>query len=84
MKRRNFLKISGTTLGSVCLFPVTSLAKLTNQKIRRPNILFIMADDHASQAVGCYNLRLSKFAPTQNIDRIGREGAILKNCFCTN
>jgi len=43
-----------------------------------------MADDHTSQAWGCYGLRLSKYARTKNIDRIAAEGALLKNCFCTN
>ena len=51
---------------------------------RKPNILFIMADDHTSQAIGCYGLRLSEYAHTKNIDRIAAEGALLKNCFCTN
>ena len=35
---------------------------------RKPNILFIMADDHTSQAIGCYGLRLSEYAHTNNID----------------
>jgi len=51
---------------------------------RRPNIVFIMADDHTSQTWGCYGGRLSKFARTPNIDRMAREGALLENCFCTN
>lgn len=50
----------------------------------RPNILFIMADDHTSQAWGCYGGRLADAAHTPNIDRIAREGARLANCFCTN
>jgi len=50
----------------------------------RPNILYIMADDHTSQAWGCYNSRLKEFCPTPNIDRLAREGALLTNCFCTN
>ena len=43
-----------------------------------------MSDDHTSQAIGCYGLRLSTYAPTANIDRIAAEGALLRNCFCTN
>lgn len=50
----------------------------------RPNILFIMADDHTSQAWGCYGSRLAPFCKTPNIDRLAREGARLANCFCTN
>ncbi|MBD3176094.1 MAG: sulfatase-like hydrolase/transferase [Armatimonadia bacterium] len=51
---------------------------------RRPNILFIMSDDHTSQAWGCYGSRLAPYAPTRHIDRLAAEGAALENCFCTN
>jgi len=50
----------------------------------RPNILFIMADDHTSQAFQSYGSRLAASAPTDNINRLAREGARLSNCFCTN
>jgi len=40
-----------------------------------------MADDHASQAVGCYGSRINR---TPGIDRIAREGVRFDNCFCTN
>ncbi len=49
-----------------------------------PNIIFIMSDDHASQGIGIYGSRLAKYDPTPTIDRIGREGMIFENCFCTN
>jgi arylsulfatase A-like enzyme len=51
---------------------------------KAPNIIFIMADDHASQAVSCYGGILSQVLPTPNIDRIATEGARLTNCFVTN
>jgi arylsulfatase A-like enzyme len=50
----------------------------------RPNILYIMADDHTSQAWGCYGSRLTPYISTPNIDRLAAEGARLANCFCTN
>jgi arylsulfatase A-like enzyme len=50
----------------------------------RPNILFIMSDDHAAHAIGAYGGRLAKVAPTPNIDRLAREGMLLENVFCTN
>ena len=50
----------------------------------RPNILFIMSDDHAAHAVSAYGSRLAKVAPTPNIDRLAKEGAIFTNAFCTN
>ena len=47
----------------------------------RPNIVFIMADDHTAHAVGAYGSRINT---TPNIDRIAAEGARLDACFCTN
>ncbi|MEL4307515.1 sulfatase family protein [Joostella sp. CR20] len=49
-----------------------------------PNILFIMADDHAYQAISAYGSELSKLAPTPNIDRIAKNGAIFNHTYCTN
>ena len=49
-----------------------------------PNILFIMADDHAFQAISAYGHELSQLAPTPNIDRIAKNGTIFQNSFCTN
>lgn len=53
-------------------------------KEKVPNIIYIMADDHASQAISCYKGILSQVLPTPNIDRIATEGARLTNCFVTN
>jgi arylsulfatase A-like enzyme len=47
----------------------------------RPNILFIMTDDHAAHAMSCYG---SKVNQTPNLDRIAREGMRFDNCFVTN
>jgi arylsulfatase A-like enzyme len=47
----------------------------------RPNIVFIMSDDHAAHAIGAYGSRVNE---TPNIDRIAREGAILTRVFATN
>jgi arylsulfatase A-like enzyme len=50
----------------------------------RPNIVYIMADDHTSQAWGCYGSQLADYCQTPNIDRLAAEGVRLENCFCTN
>ena len=50
----------------------------------KPNILFIMTDDHALAALSAYQGYLSKVAPTPNIDRIANEGIRFNNAFCTN
>jgi arylsulfatase A-like enzyme len=47
----------------------------------RPNIIYIMSDDHAAQAIGCYG---SKINQTPNLDRLAQEGMRFANCFCTN
>ena len=51
---------------------------------KRPNIVFIMTDDHATQAISAYGHPISKLAPTPNIDRIAENGVTFKNNFCTN
>lgn len=48
------------------------------------NILFIMSDDHAAQAISAYGHPVSQLAPTPNIDRLAENGALFENCFCTN
>lgn len=50
----------------------------------RPNILFILSDDHTSQTWGIYGGILAQYAQTTNIRRIANEGVTLDNCFCTN
>ena len=49
-----------------------------------PNIIYIMADDHAFQAISAYGSEISRLAPTPNIDRIAKEGALMDAVFCTN
>jgi arylsulfatase A-like enzyme len=51
---------------------------------RKPNILFIMSDDHASNAISCYGSRLAKDAPTVHLDRLGAGGVRMENCHCVN
>ncbi len=55
-----------------------------SSKHRPPNILFILADDHTTQAITCYGGMLAELAATKNIDRIAAQGVKLNNCFCTN
>ena len=50
----------------------------------KPNILFIMSDDHASQAISAYGGMLAQVCPTPNIDRLAKEGMLFSNCFVTN
>ena len=47
----------------------------------RPNILFIMSDDHSYQTISCYGHNLNI---TPNIDRIAKSGAYFRNSFVAN
>jgi len=75
ISRREFLKAA--TIGSAML--PAFLIQCGSSK--RPNILFIMSDDHAYQAISCYGSRINK---TPNIDRLAMEGMRFGNCFVTN
>ncbi len=50
----------------------------------RPNIVWIYADDHAYQAISAYSDRFKDLAPTPNIDRLAKEGAIFRNSYVSN
>ena len=64
-------KTRGLIMGLFCLLAV----RMAAQDKERPNIIFIMSDDHARQAMSVYGHPIGKIAPTPNIDRIGEEGA---------
>ena len=53
----------------------------SNNKKPKPNILFIMSDDHAYQAISAYD---DKLITTPNIDRIADEGMLFNNACVTN
>ncbi len=75
--RREFIKQVG--VGTVVL---TLPGLYTScSRTRQPNILFIMSDDHAEQAISCYG---SKLIQTPNIDRIATNGVRFNNSFVTN
>lgn len=50
----------------------------------KPNILFIMSDDHTTQALGIYGSRLASLNPTPNIDQLAHEGMTFSSVFCNN
>ena len=70
----------------ICLFGCKNELKKVeiSSDNKRPNILYIMSDDHASNAISAYGSRLKDIAPTPNIDRIAKEGILMENVFCTN
>jgi arylsulfatase A-like enzyme len=76
MKRREFLS------------QFVGFALTASLKQKRPNILFIMSDDHAATALSCYadllNSHLKGIIHTPNLDRLAREGMLFRNAFVTN
>ena len=59
-------------------------AKKTEKGNSKPNILFIMSDDHTATAIGAYGGRLAKLNPTPTIDKLAGEGMLMGNTFCHN
>ena len=53
----------------------------TTQRAVRPNIVFIMTDDHAAHAISAYGSRVNR---TPNLDRLANEGMLFENVFATN
>lgn len=50
----------------------------------RPNILYIMCDDHSYQTISAYGSEVSKLASTPNIDRLASEGMLFDRAFVEN
>ena len=71
---KNWTLIIWTALVSLAV-PLSSGAAI------RPNILFIMSDDHAAHAISAYGSRVNQ---TPNLDRLAKAGMRFDNCFCVN
>jgi N-sulfoglucosamine sulfohydrolase len=50
-------------------------------EIQAPNVILFVADDHGTDALGCYGNRVIK---TPNLDRLASEGVKFSNAFCTS
>ncbi len=72
------------TIG-ILIFTLASCGESKEKEVQktsqRPNILFIMSDDHAYQAISAYS---DKLIQTPNIDRIAKEGILFSNACVTN
>lgn len=67
-----------------CLPAILPVHTLQAQEEERPNILFILSDDHTSQSWGIYGGILESYVKNEHIRRLATEGCVLDNCFCTN
>lgn len=75
MKRRDFLKNCLAAAGGVVLSNKGMEAFI--KKNRKPNFLFVIADDCTFRDIGCYGGQ----ANTPNIDKLATEGMLFTNCF---
>lgn len=66
------------------VFATSSCVSGQKKPSKQPNIIYIMADDHTTQAFGIYGSRLAGLNPTPTLDGIAREGIIFDNCFVNN
>ena len=57
------------------------LSSITCIAHQRPNIIYIMSDDHDADAISAYN---KKFIKTPNIDRLAKEGVLFSRAFVAN
>tara|TARA_R110002051_G_scaffold263759_2_gene323638 strand:+ start:71121 stop:72812 length:1692 start_codon:yes stop_codon:yes gene_type:complete len=65
----------------ICFSVFNGFAKQSQEIKKRPNIVFIMSDDHAYQAISAYDTSLIN---TPNIDRIAKMGMLFTNASVTN
>lgn len=77
--RRISIQLAVFSLGGLALF-----AKEKPENEKRPNIIWIMSDDHSYQAISAYGHPISKVAPTPNIDRIAESGVVFDCAFVEN
>jgi len=70
--------------GTILLTGFSITAPAVAKKQTKPNIIFIMADDHTTQGIGIYGSRLAKLNPTPTIDKLAKDGIVFQNAFCTN
>ncbi|HXI01507.1 MAG TPA: sulfatase [Sphingobacteriaceae bacterium] len=63
----------------ICFLSAFTVFKNPKAK-ETPNIILIVADDHGTDAIGCYGNPVIK---TPNLDRLAAEGTRFTNAFCT-
>jgi arylsulfatase A-like enzyme len=71
-------------LSVIMLFSCKSSSSKVSDSDKKPNIIYIMADDLTIQAISAYGGIYKNIAPTPNIDRIANEGMLFQNVMCTN
>ena len=70
-----------TALALSCANPQEATPEEKPEHSKKPNIIFIMTDDHAYQAISAYN---DKLIETPNIDKLAHQGMLFQRGFVTN
>jgi len=78
MHRRSFLKWTGSATAAVCLGGLTQGKAAAAQQAKKPNIIFIFADDYGIGGVSCYGSDRFK---TPNLDALAQTGVRFEYCF---
>ncbi len=83
---QQFLKINCPFVLSIVPLLIFSACQgiAQEKKSEKPNIIYIMADDHTTQGLGIYGSRLADLDPTPNLDELAGKGMIFDNCFVNN
>ena len=76
ISRRSFLATAATTAGSAAV--TTTHGRQDERTTRRPNLLFIMTDQHRFDGLGANGNRLIQ---TPTLDRLARQSANFQNAF---
>ena len=93
MYRMNRKNIQMAMLPSALIVPTLFMASCQsteNHSAAKPkegkqlNIIHIMTDDHAFQAISAYGDPLSRLAPTPNLDRLAQQGILFRNAYVEN
>ncbi len=80
MKQSSFFFYYGTILTISCL-GVSSGCSTKPEHKSKPNIILFVADDHGTDALGCYG---NNVIETPNLDRFATEGILFARAYCTS
>ena len=76
MNRRRFLRHAGVACSALGFVQAAASASMS----RRPNVLFVFADQMRSHVLGCYG---NQQVATPHLDRLAEEGVRFTNALCT-
>jgi len=82
VQRRDFLKILSAS-AAFCIIPqiIRSKGEAAASSQEKPNILFIMSDEHNASVLGCYGNKIIK---TKNLDELSKNGVTFDTCYCNS